>query len=49
MKDWGNSDPSTFLILKKGTNINQFNAKIKDFMHGKEKDSKKTLFVRKFS
>ena len=49
MKDWGNSDPSTFLILKKGTNISQFNARIKDFMHSKEKDSKKTLFVRKFS
>jgi putative ABC transport system permease protein len=49
MKDWGNSDPSTFLILKKGTNITRFNAKIKDFMQTKEKDSKKTLFVRKFS
>ncbi len=49
MKDWGNSDPSTFLLLKKGVNIAGFNAKIKDFMHSKEKDSKKTLFVRKFS
>ena len=49
MKDWGNSDPSTFLILRKGTNISQFNAKIKDFMASKEKDSKKTLFVRKYS
>jgi putative ABC transport system permease protein len=49
MKDWGNSDPSTFLLLKKGVNIAVFNAKIKDFMHSKEKDSKKTLFVRKFS
>ncbi|HEY4937102.1 MAG TPA: ABC transporter permease [Puia sp.] len=49
MRDWGNSDPSTYLILKKGTNITQFNARIKDFMHSKEKDSQKTLFVRRFS
>jgi len=49
MLDWGNSDPSTFLIIKKGTDIRQFNARIKDFMHSKEKDSQKTLFLRKFS
>jgi putative ABC transport system permease protein len=49
MLEWGNSDPSTYLILKKGTNIGQFNARIRDFMHSKEKDSQKTLFVRRFS
>ncbi|HSZ34615.1 MAG TPA: ABC transporter permease, partial [Puia sp.] len=46
---WDNSDPNTYLLLKPGTNIGQFNSKIKDFMASKEKDSKKTLFVRKYS
>jgi putative ABC transport system permease protein len=49
MLDWGNSDPNTFLIIKKGTDINQFNARIRNFMHSKEKNSQKTLFLRRFS
>jgi putative ABC transport system permease protein len=49
MESWGNSDPNTYVLLKKGANIAQFNNKIKDFEKTKEKDSKKTLFVRKFS
>jgi ABC-type antimicrobial peptide transport system permease subunit len=49
MLDWGNSDPSTYLILKKGTNIEKFNAKIKDFEKSKVKNSTKTLFIRRFS
>ena len=49
MLSWGNSDPSTYVLLKKGTNIDQFNAKIKDFVKSKDKNSYKTLFIRKFS
>ncbi len=49
MLQWGNSDPSTFVILKKGTNIKLFDQKIRDFVESKEKNSGKTLFVRKFS
>jgi putative ABC transport system permease protein len=37
------------LLLKKGTNIGQVNEKIKNFIDKKEKNSKKTLFLRKFS
>lgn len=46
---WGNSDPRTYIILKKGTNINLFNAKIKNFLDTKQKDSGSTLFIRRFS
>ncbi|HVM88071.1 MAG TPA: FtsX-like permease family protein [Puia sp.] len=49
MKDWGNSDPSTFVILKKGTNIDQFNAKIKNFVTQQGKEDTKDLFAIKFS
>jgi len=46
---WGNSDPRTYIVLKKGTNIDRFNAKIKNFLQSKQKDSGGTLFVRRFS
>ena len=49
MLHWGNSDPRTYIVLKKGTDIARFNKKIKDFVESKEKNSGKTLFVRKFS
>ncbi|MCC6287601.1 MAG: ABC transporter permease [Chitinophagaceae bacterium] len=49
MLKWGNSDPSTYITLKRGTNIDWFNAKIKGFIESKEKNSGKTLFVRRFS
>jgi len=49
MRDWGNSDPSTFVILKKGTSIDQFNAKIKNFASTREKKTNKTYFTIKFS
>jgi putative ABC transport system permease protein len=49
MLKWGNSDPSTYIVLKKGTNIDRFNTRIKGFIESKEKNSGKTLFVRRFS
>ena len=49
MDDWGNSDPSTFVILKKDSRIDQFNAKIKNFIGTKEKKSGKTYFAVKYS
>jgi len=49
MDDWGNSDPSTFVILKKGTSIAAFNAKIKNFFSTKGKEGGKTYFAVKFS
>ena len=54
---WGNSDPSTFAILKEGTDVNALNAKIKDFIrirfketHGeKNLEYIGTLFLQRFS
>lgn len=46
---WGNSDPSTYIIVKKGTDVTLLNNKIKDFVEKKEKDSGKTLFLTRFS
>ncbi len=31
LEDWGNSNPMTYLILKEGTDVEQFNDKIRDF------------------
>jgi putative ABC transport system permease protein len=49
MQEWGNSDPSTYLILKKETSIAQFNNKISGFLKTKDKKSGGLLFTRKFS
>jgi ABC-type antimicrobial peptide transport system permease subunit len=37
LDNWGSSNPSTFLILKKGTNLAAFNNKLRDFMRSKWK------------
>jgi putative ABC transport system permease protein len=49
LTQWGNNDPNTYLILKKGTNINSFNNKIAGFITNKNKESKTTLFIQKYS
>jgi putative ABC transport system permease protein len=48
-KEWGNSDPSTYVVLKAGANVEQFNNKIADFLKTKRKKTKSTLLVRHFS
>src|SRR5580658_5445655 len=47
--NWGNSDPSTFVLLKKGADFNLLNSKIEHFVEEKEKGSGKTLFLTRFS
>jgi ABC-type antimicrobial peptide transport system permease subunit len=49
LQSWGNSDPSTYIILEEGTNIDKFNNKIRGFVKSKAKDEKKTLFVQRYS
>jgi putative ABC transport system permease protein len=49
LKEWGNNGPSTFIVLKDGTDPVAFEAKIKDYVKGKNKDSHVTLFLAKFS
>ena len=49
MKFWGNSDPSTFVILKKEIDINRFNAKIKEYLHSKDTNLETQLFAVNYS
>jgi len=49
LTDWGNSDPATYIILKPGTDINRFNAKIEGFIKTKRQESNATLFVQKYA
>ncbi|MCE6992423.1 ABC transporter permease [Dyadobacter sp. CY323] len=49
MKEWGNSDPSTYLILKKGTDVAALNDKLKNFLLTKQKSLDVELFAIKFS
>ena len=46
---WTNSNPHTFITLKPGTNLESFNAKIKDFIQTKDEGTISSLFVQKYS
>jgi ABC-type antimicrobial peptide transport system permease subunit len=46
---WGNNAPSTYLVLKEGSNIDLFNKKIAGFIKSKVENSNITLFTRKYS
>ncbi|MBN2212911.1 MAG: ABC transporter permease [Bacteroidales bacterium] len=48
LQKWTNQTPRTFLILKEGTSIEQFNAKIKDFIKSKA-ETDNTIFLRRYS
>jgi putative ABC transport system permease protein len=47
-RKWGNVGPNTFIILKKGTDVNAFNNKIKDFLVAKGQKHR-TLFIRPYA
>jgi len=49
IKDWANGGPSTFLIIKSGTNLQHFNQKISKLLRQKRQGSKETLFIQKYS
>lgn len=49
LRDWGNSDPCTYLVINEGTGIDQFNSKITSLLHSKRDDTDHNLFVRKYS
>jgi ABC-type antimicrobial peptide transport system permease subunit len=46
---WDNQNPDTYVILKKGTDIRQFNNKISGFIKSKLSYSNVTLFARPYS
>ena len=43
---WNKYTASTFVHLKRGTNIDQFNTKIRDFLKSKDQNLHNTLFVK---
>ncbi len=47
--NWANSNPYTFLLLKKGIAVNHFENKLTGFLHAKYNNSPLTLSIRKFS
>jgi putative ABC transport system permease protein len=49
LQKWYNSDPSTYVIVKKGTDIRRLNAKIRDFLQSRSKYDPPTLFLTRFS
>ncbi|MHA4742365.1 ABC transporter permease [Dyadobacter sp. MSC1_007] len=49
MEQWGNSDPSTFVILKAGTDKDVFNRKLSSFLTTKQKDIEAQLFAIRYS
>ncbi|MCB0531498.1 MAG: ABC transporter permease [Lewinellaceae bacterium] len=46
---WGNYYAYAYLVLKKGTDVDAFNAKIKNFIKGKWAQSTLSIFVRPYS
>jgi putative ABC transport system permease protein len=46
---WGNNGPSTFVVLKAGTDSEAFATKIKEFVKGKNEQSNVALFLQKYS
>lgn len=49
MQKWWNEGPNTYLLVKAGTDMNRFDAKIKDFIKKYLPDSHFTLFTRPYS
>ncbi|PZX55620.1 ABC transporter permease [Algoriphagus chordae] len=51
VESWGNTAPSTFVLLREGTDIAEFNAKIKDYVKTKTEGeiTHRSQFITKFS
>ena len=49
LADWRNNDPYTYVLLKPATNLQTFNATIKNFVKSKDHLSQQTLFAQRFS
>ncbi len=49
LEQWWNSDPSTYVILKEGTDLAAVNSKVEKFIQTKIERSSSTLFMHKYS
>jgi predicted permease len=48
VKEWGNNGPSTFIILKEGSDPKLVDEKIKDFVAKRDEESNVTLFLKPY-
>lgn len=48
-REWYNTGPRTFVLLKEGTDVNEFDAKISGFIKSKSKGFNGDLFLRPYS
>ena len=49
VREWRNSDPSTFLVLSKGASAQQLNAQLKDYLTTKQEGYPHTLMLQKYA
>jgi putative ABC transport system permease protein len=49
LQQWGNSDPSTYVLLKHSGDLERFNLKIAGFLKTKNEKAKSTLVAQRFS
>ena len=49
LREWGNSNPNTFVLLSPETNISALNAKLENFLQTKSANSKNKLFAQRYS
>ncbi|HWK03184.1 MAG TPA: ABC transporter permease [Puia sp.] len=49
LQGWTNNDPSTYVLLREGTNTDQFNSKIGRLLTSKDSKAQSTLFIQKYS
>lgn len=48
LREWGNSDPKTFVILREGTDVAELNDRMRDFIKTKYPDSHQTIFIQNY-
>ena len=49
LKEWGNSDPNTFILVKQGADVVLVNSKIKNLITSISPDSDSDYFIQKYS
>jgi ABC-type antimicrobial peptide transport system permease subunit len=49
LKEWGSSDPNTYVLVKEGIDMHALSAKLHDFMKTKQKDTQNTLALQRYS
>jgi putative ABC transport system permease protein len=49
LKEWGNSDPETYIVLKNGTNPEAVSAKLSGFLMTKQHKEEKGLMMQRYS